>query len=54
VRTLSKDMERLGLITDGGFDLESLSERVEQYVATSNSVVVGRSEIGAWCRTECP
>ena len=33
VRTLSEDMERLGLITDSGFDLESISERVEQYLS---------------------
>lgn len=49
--TLLPDMERLGLVAPGEIRLDTLAERVLADVRASGSVVVGRSDIGAWCRT---
>jgi len=49
VRSLKSEMIRLGVVT-GSFDFETLAERVLAEVIAKNSVIVGRSEIGAWCR----
>jgi SAM-dependent methyltransferase len=48
--TLIPVMERLGLVTAADGDLTMLAERVVQDVIASDSVVVGRAEIGAWTR----
>ena len=50
VRTLASEMERLGIATGDDFDAETLSERVFASVSASDSVIVGRSEVGAWAR----
>jgi hypothetical protein len=42
-------MERLGVATRDELQPDTLSERVFAAVSASGSVVVGRSEIGAWC-----
>jgi len=49
-RTLASEMERLGIPTGDDFDAETLPERVFAAVSASDSVIVGRSEIGAWAR----
>jgi SAM-dependent methyltransferase len=51
VGTLIVEMERLGLATRDELQPDTLSERVFEAVSASGSVVVGRSEIGAWCHT---
>jgi hypothetical protein len=43
-------MERLGVATAGEVDSETLAERVLAEVIATGSVIVGRSEIGAWSR----
>jgi hypothetical protein len=48
VRTLVAEMERLGIATGDDFDAETLPERVFAAVCASDSVIVGRSEVGAW------
>jgi SAM-dependent methyltransferase len=50
VRTLASEMERLGIATGDDFDAETLPERVFASVSASDSVIVGRSEVGAWAR----
>jgi SAM-dependent methyltransferase len=50
--TLLSDMESLGLVAPGEIDPETLAERVLDDVTASDSVVVGRSEVGAWSRTQ--
>jgi SAM-dependent methyltransferase len=50
--TLVSEMERLGVATEFEVDAETLAERVLRQVVACNGVVVGRSEIGAWSRTE--
>jgi SAM-dependent methyltransferase len=46
--TLASEIERLGVATAD--ELESLAERIVQEMTKSQSVVVGRAEIGAWSR----
>ena len=47
---LVPEMERLGVATAGEVDSETLAERVLAEVIATGSVIVGRSEIGAWSR----
>jgi SAM-dependent methyltransferase len=49
--SLVTEMERLGVATVAELQPETLPERVLAEVVASGSVIVGRSEIGAWCRT---
>ena len=49
-RTLVPEMERLGVATADEVDIETLAERVLAEVIANSSVIVGRSEIGAWSR----
>src|SRR6516225_792265 len=51
VGSLVAEMERLGIATRNELQPDILSERVFDVVSASGSVVVGRSEIGAWCHT---
>ena len=50
VETLLPDMERLGVATAADIGVDTLSERITHEVISSDSVIVGRSEIGAWSR----
>ena len=50
VVTLLSDMEKLGLVAPGEIDAETLAERVLDDVTASGSVVIGRSDVGAWSR----
>jgi hypothetical protein len=43
-------MERFGVATTGEVESETLAERVRAEVIANDSVIVGRSEIGAWSR----
>jgi SAM-dependent methyltransferase len=52
VVTLLPDIERLGLAAPGEIDPETLADLVLADIAASGSVVVGRSEIGAWSHKE--
>ena len=49
-RTLVPEMERLGVATAAEVDSETLAERMLAEVIARGSVIVGRSEIGAWSR----
>ena len=49
--TLVADMERLGVASAEGLDPETLADRAIAEAAATESVVVGRAEIGAWSRT---
>jgi SAM-dependent methyltransferase len=48
--TLVSEMERLGVATSFEVSAETLAERVINEVVRCASVVIGRSEIGAWSR----
>jgi SAM-dependent methyltransferase len=48
VRTLLPQMERLGLATAPEIDIDTYADRVRSELIASGSVVVGRSEVGAW------
>lgn len=50
VRTLLPAMERLGVATADEVDIETLAGRMLSEVVAAGSIVVGRSEIGAWTR----
>lgn len=50
VETMAPDMERLGVATAARIAVESLARRMSDEVHAESSVVVGRSEIGAWCQ----
>jgi hypothetical protein len=41
-------MEKFGVTTAAEVDLATLLERMSQEVTQNNSVIFGRSEIGAW------
>jgi SAM-dependent methyltransferase len=49
VQTLQSEIECFGLA--GDIKADTLADRVFAEVSASNGVVVGRSEIGAWCCT---
>ena len=48
--TLLPAMEEFGVATAAEVQLATLAERMTQEVAVNNSVIFGRSEIGAWSR----
>jgi SAM-dependent methyltransferase len=50
VETLLPAMGRLGVASAADVGVESLSERINREVISTGSVVVGRSEVGAWTR----
>jgi SAM-dependent methyltransferase len=50
VETMLPDMERLGVTTAAQIALDTLVERMNDDIHAESSVIVGRSEIGAWCR----
>ena len=53
-KTLGASMERLGVASAAELDLETLAERIHDEIVTMNSVILGRSEIGAWSRVTGP
>ena len=48
--TLVAEMQRLGVATAEQIGVETLAERITNEVVARRSVIVGRSEICAWCR----
>ena len=50
VMTMSPVIEQTGVATAEEIDIATLHSRVHADVAKSRSVVVGRYEVGAWCR----
>jgi SAM-dependent methyltransferase len=50
VGSLISEMERFGIATDAELQCHTLAARVFADVEASGSVIVGRSEVGAWCR----
>lgn len=48
VETMLPEMERLGITTAVRVALETLVERMDDEIHAESSVIVGRSEIGAW------
>ena len=46
--TLLPAMEKFGVATAAEVDLATLAERMSQEAAQNNSVILWRSEIGAW------
>ena len=54
IATLLPDMEIRGTVSRGEIDIDSLAEDVLADIKASGSIVVGRSEIGAWARSPNP
>ncbi|HKQ62782.1 MAG TPA: methyltransferase domain-containing protein [Candidatus Polarisedimenticolaceae bacterium] len=50
IGTTLPEMERLGIATAAEVDPATLTERIRGEIAARESVIVGRSEIGAWAR----
>ena len=48
--SLAPAMQRHGVATSTEIGLETLAERLKQEAALTGSVIVGRSEVGAWTR----
>jgi SAM-dependent methyltransferase len=48
--TLAAEIERLGVANASQIGIETLAERIANEVVARGSVIVGRSEICAWCR----
>jgi hypothetical protein len=51
VGTLVPEMESLGVATASEVDADTLVDRVLAEMVAGDSVIVGRSEIGAWSQT---
>jgi len=51
VGSLITEMERFAIATDAELQCQTLAQRVLADVEASGSVIVGRSEVGAWSRT---
>jgi SAM-dependent methyltransferase len=50
VRTLSPEMQRLGLATAAEIDIDTYADRVRDELIATGGVIVGRAEVGAWAR----
>jgi SAM-dependent methyltransferase len=50
VETMAPEMERLGVATAATIALETLARRMDEDIRARSSVIVGRSEVGAWCQ----
>jgi SAM-dependent methyltransferase len=50
IRTLVPQIERLGVATAREIDAETLASRMKAEAAANGSVIIGRSEVGAWSR----
>ena len=50
VETLAPEMQRLGVATAQEIGIETLADRITAEVVARGSVIVGRSEVCAWCR----
>jgi SAM-dependent methyltransferase len=50
VETMLPEMERLGVTTAAQMALGTLVERMAGEIHAESSVIVGRSEVGAWCQ----
>jgi len=50
VVSLIEEIERLGLATNDELHCETLADRIIAQVQSAGSVVIGRSEVGAWSR----
>ena len=50
VATVVPALERLGIATAAEIGIATLAERMKREVAASNSLIIGRSEVGAWAR----
>jgi 2-polyprenyl-3-methyl-5-hydroxy-6-metoxy-1,4-benzoquinol methylase len=50
--TMAPAMEEAGVVSADELGKETLQERMRAEIAASGSVVVGRSEVGAWTRVE--
>jgi SAM-dependent methyltransferase len=50
IRSVLPDLVRLGVATVAEVDIDTLHERMLAEVIAKESVIVGRSEIGAWAR----
>jgi hypothetical protein len=44
------EIERLGVAAVSEVDIGTLSDRIMQETVEACALLVGRSEIGAWCR----
>jgi hypothetical protein len=51
VGTLVNENERLGIATAEELEPTTLADRIFAEVAATESVVLGRAEVGAWSRT---
>ena len=50
VETLAPEMQRLGIETSGEGDFATLHDRVVAEVTRTDSVIIGRADVGAWSR----
>jgi hypothetical protein len=50
VPVLLPEILRLGVATAAEIGVETLTERIINEAISNESVIVGRFEIGAWCR----
>jgi ubiquinone/menaquinone biosynthesis C-methylase UbiE len=50
VETMAPRIQELGIATAEEMDLATLDERIAAQALAANGVMVGRAEIGAWCR----
>jgi hypothetical protein len=47
---LLPEMLRLGIATAAEIGMETLAERMINEAISNDSVIIGRLEVGAWCR----
>jgi SAM-dependent methyltransferase len=50
VRSLSPEIENLGIATAAEIEIETLTERLRREVLANDSLIIGRTEIGIWSR----
>ncbi len=53
-QTLATSIERLGVASAAELGVETLAERIHDEIVTASTVILGRSEIGAWSLVMAP
>lgn len=50
ISTLLPKIEKMGIATGAEIEIATLASRMQEEAARRSAVLIGRSEIGAWCR----
>jgi hypothetical protein len=50
ISTMLPEIEKMGIATGAKIDIATLASRMQKEAVERSAVLIGRSEISAWCR----